>query len=123
MIKENTYAVRPKDERPARQDGTCFYCGQPIGGHHADDCVIPQKTCVVDFTIRLVTSEPAYWNKDNIEFHYNESSWCADNLMGYLEEFENNTGRCMCGLVSAEFIREATKEDEIWFGYDPSSDR
>lgn len=123
MIKENTYVVRPKDERPARPDGTCFYCGKPIGDRHADDCVIPQKTCVVDFTIRLVTSEPAYWGEGDIEFHYNGSSWCADNLLGYLEEFQNNTGRCMCSLMDAKFIREATIEDETWFGYDPSSDR
>lgn len=32
--------VEPEDERPARADGTCFYCAQPIGDDHVESCVI-----------------------------------------------------------------------------------
>lgn len=120
MVKENMFIVKPEDERPARRDGTCFYCHQPIGSRHKEDCVIPRKTCVVDFTIRLVTSEPAHWPKEMIEGHYNLGSWCCDNLLRMIEQYQEQTGRCLCNLTTASFVREATKEDEEWFGYDPA---
>lgn len=121
MIKENMRIVKSSDERPARRDGTCFYCSQPIGSPHKEDCVVPQKTCVVDFTIRMVVSEPAHWSQEDIERHYNMGSWCSDNLMTYIDNWERNTGHCMCHNTEAHFVREATKEDEEWFGYDPST--
>ena len=46
--------VKPDDVRPARQDGTCFYCRAPLGSQHEAGCVIRRKTVVVDITMRLV---------------------------------------------------------------------
>jgi len=112
MIKQDTFVVKPDDERPARKDGTCFYCRQPIGEQHKPDCVIPQKTCVVDFTIRMVTSEPAHWTKKDIENHYNLGSWCFDNILRDIKTWEDKTGRCLCLASKAEFVRDATEEDE-----------
>lgn len=122
MIKPSTFIVRPQDERPARRDGTCFYCREPIGSMHKEDCVIRRKTCVVDFTIRMVVSVPEDWDEEMINFRYNESSWCANNLLTYLENRADSTGRCMCDITSAKYIRDATEEDEACFGYDPSED-
>lgn len=40
--KEKTMPVLVEsgDERPARPDGSCYYCRQPIGTAHLDGCVI-----------------------------------------------------------------------------------
>lgn len=122
MLKPHTFTVRPQDERPARRDGTCFYCGEPIGGTHKADCVIRTKTCVVNFTIQMVVPVPECWEKGIIEFHYNDGSWCADNLLTAIKNREANTGRCLCDITTASFVRDATEEDEKAFGYDPSKE-
>lgn len=112
MRRKAKWIVTADSERPVRRDGTCFYCCQPLGSEHESNCVIRQRTCVVDFTIRMVTAEPEYWDKNNIEFHYNESSWCADNLLDMIEK----RGKCLCDITRATFVREATAEDEKQFG-------
>lgn len=122
MIKKHTFIVRPQDERPARPDGTCFYCREPIGELHKEDCVCRSKTCVVDFNIRMVVSVPELWDAEQINFHYNESSWCADSLLNLIEGRRKQVSACLCNITSAEFVRDATEEDEDIFGYDPSQE-
>lgn len=113
MERENTWIVKQDDVRPARPDGTCFYCGVPVGGKHKYDCVIPQKSVIVDFTIRLPVLVPVFWDKEQIDFHYNESSWCADNLLSLIESWQEQTGCCLCGVMEANYVRGANSaEDE-----------
>lgn len=127
MLKGNR-TVHPADEREARRDGTCFYCREPIGGTHKANCIIPQRTVVVDFTIRLVTSEPEGSSKEDIEFHYNDASWCAGNVLAWLRRLfpDDDHGRCPCACTEAVFVREATAEDEEGYGIanrDPETKR
>lgn len=122
MIKSYTHIVRPQDERPGRRDGTCFYCKAPIGSPHKDGCVIRTKTCVVDFTIRMVVPVPENWDEAQIDYHYNDGTWCADNLIEDVNDWETETGRCLCNITTAKFIREATAADEEHFGYDPAKE-
>lgn len=44
--------VMREDERPARRDGTCFYCGEVIGSAHAESCVV--------MSCRRFVATPAY---------------------------------------------------------------
>lgn len=121
MDLSETDIVRPEDERPAKPNGTCFYCSQTIGQPHRSDCVIVSKTVVITATIKLVVSVPRNWNAENIDFKYNESSWCADNLLEALgrwaeargaEEAYTSTGAsCSCGAVDIVCGRDATQED------------
>jgi hypothetical protein len=74
----------------------------------SNDMPTPRKV-VVDFTIRMITNE--YYNKDEIEFRYNESSWCADSLLDNINYWKEKTGSCICGLTTAKYIREASEED------------
>lgn len=125
MDLTETDTVRPEDERPARRDGTCFYCSQPIGGRHNPDCVIVSKTIVVKATIDLVVSVPRNWTPEHIDFHYNESSWCADNLFVAIGKWASERDEddevtlvgempgCACGCHATDvaFVREATDED------------
>ena len=64
----------------------------------------------------MVLPAPESWNAEQIEHRYNQGSWCADNLLAYIERWQNVTGKCMCSNTVSKFIREATIEDEIEFG-------
>lgn len=113
MERKNTWVVTKEDVRPARPDGTCFYCGSPVGSRHKNSCVIPKKSVIIDFTIRLPVLVPVSWDKKDVNFHYNESSWCADNLLSMIVDWQNKTGRCLCNLLDANYIQDASgAEDE-----------
>lgn len=110
-----SWKVKPDDVRPARPDGTCFYCRVPLGGEHNKGCVIRTKTIVQDFTIRLVLRVPEDWDAAMIDFHKNDSSWCASNIVERIKSVDTDE-RCLCDRTSAKFIREATAADEERYG-------
>jgi hypothetical protein len=116
MDLENTNLVRTQDERPNRRDGTCFYCRTPIGQPHKEGCVVLSKTVVVRVSLEVVISVPRDWNPSLIDFHLNDSSWCADNLFSDLADWldEENKERgpaCTCGTFKGELLRDATADD------------
>ena len=111
-----TGIVMPEDERPNRRDGTCFYCSQKIGDPHETGCVILRRTVVVRVTVDVVLAEPRDHDKGLIEFHYNDGSWCSDNMfdaMGRWAAQERGEGECVCScaVMRVEFVREATEDD------------
>jgi len=112
-MKRKNWIVNNFSVRPAGKQDECFYCGEKVGSEHKQDCVIRSRTVVVDFTIRMVVDVPESWDKEDIEFKYNDGCWCADNLINLLDR-ENNG--CLCPHVVAECIREATQEDEEYWG-------
>ena len=107
-----TDLVRPCDARPASNPYECFYCHKPIGSAHRSECVASTRTVVVRLTYEVVVEKPRCWDADAIEFHMNESSRCANNCVSDLASWiESNDERCVCGVASAEFVREATEKD------------
>lgn len=100
--------------RPAGKPDECFYCEAKVGERHKPNCVIRKKTIVTRLTIDFVDSVPENWDKDVIDFHYNDSSWCASNILNRLEERDNF--RCLCDVASFEYLRDATDEDEEKWG-------
>lgn len=100
--------------RPAGKPDECYYCGAKVGEQHKSNCVIREKTIVTRMTIDFVDSVPENWDKDVIDFHYNDSSWCASNILNRLEE--RNNFRCLCDVASFEYLRDATEEDEEKWG-------
>ena len=112
-MKRKDWTVGQYGIRPVGKPDRCLYCDSEIGDQHKEDCVIRSKTVVINFNIEMVVDIPEYWTKENIEFRYNEGSWCADNLINMLDRGKNN---CLCPYVKAEFIREATEEDEENWG-------
>lgn len=118
-----TDTVRPDDERPNRRDGTCFYCEEPIGGKHKPNCVIVGRSIVVKVTIDVVLSVPRNWTVETVDFHYNEGSWCADNLLQALGKWAEARGAeeactsigasCSCDSTDVEYLREATEDDHL----------
>ena len=108
------WAVDEYSVRPAGKPDECYYCGVKIGEQHKPNCVIRKKTIVTRLTIDFVDSVPENWDKDVIDFHYNDSSWCASNILDKLEE--RNNFRCLCDVASFEYLRDATEEDEENWG-------
>lgn len=111
-MKREDWTVTESSARPAGRPDMCFYCGGKMGEQHKPDCVIRTRTAVVDFTIRLVLPEVESWNADGIESHYNESSWCSDNLLDRIYAYQERTGNCICFITKAKYVREATEDDE-----------
>jgi len=127
--------VDPRDDgiRPAGRPDECFYCHRRVGYTHGRECVIVQKRVEMRVTAKLpgsavtgrwVFDEPHEWDEVMSEFHKNESSWCANNFLdecakpGAVEwddgadpwaELEalvdDESGRCLCGVLSFEFVR------------------
>lgn len=96
--------------RPAGRPDRCFYCGQMVGREHKLDCVMRERTVVIEVTLQVPIAVPESWDAGAIEFRYGDSSWCADNLIDLLE---NCTGKhCLCGYFESRFLREATAGDE-----------
>lgn len=97
------YAVTPDAKRPNSVDDSCFYCHQAIGEPHRPSCVLIAKKVRVRMTVEYEVEVPASWNAGDVEFHRNESSWCADNAMGELEKLAGREG-CLCGVTHFEFV-------------------
>ena len=86
------FIVTEKAQRPARMDGTCFYCLQKIGSEHLSDCVLIQKKAVVKMTVEYEIEVPNHWDGDRVEFHRNEGTWCGSNVLQELEKLEKEHG-------------------------------
>lgn len=112
MIDEQSFTVGEDAVRPARPDGTCFYCRKPLGELHSDGCMMRRRSVVMRFSVDLVISAPVDQDGEALNFRYNEGTWCADNLMAYLDELMQRTNDCLCSHVSAQYIREANENDQ-----------
>lgn len=103
------FEVTGKAMRPASPKRQCFYCGQPIGGIHNGDCVLIEKKVRVRMIVEYEISVPADWSKNQIEFHRNESRWCADNAISELENLAEKNG-CICDFTTFEYIDDSGEE-------------
>lgn len=100
-------------------DKECFYCKSPVGSQHLDGCVQRRRTVLIEYRILVVRDEPESQSPEDIEHRYNDGSWCADSFgleINRLIELQNGNDSCLCGQLSATFIREATADDEQTFG-------
>ena len=113
-MKRKDWTVGKYSVRPAGKPDECYYCGAKVGEQHKPNCVIRNKTIVARLTIDFVDSVPENWDTEVIDFHYNNSSWCASNILNRLEE--RNNFRCLCDVASFEYLRDATEEDEEKWG-------
>ena len=93
--------------RPARPDGTCFYCREPLGGTHKAECVMRTRAVVVEMTVALIREVPVSWTAEDIEGSLNHSSWCASNVLDDIHEQDG----CLCHRAVFNYHSEATPED------------
>ena len=121
-MTEDKWVVTKKSTRPLGSQDECFYCKEKIGSQHKADCVIRQRTIVVNCTIEMVMAVPENWDEDAISFRYNEGTYCADNIVKeltrYLKREENEALNvpCLCERTLFQYVREANKHDENTWG-------
>src|SRR5262245_5662300 len=96
-------AVNDDELRPAGKPEECYYCKQKIGTPHGSRCVCVTKRVRLRYSYEVKVDIPHFWTVDDIEFHRNESSWCADNSLDDLEKMKGQHG-CLCHVFSAEFL-------------------
>ncbi len=111
-MKRDNWIVGNYSVRPAGEPDRCFYCGELLGKIHKEDCVIRSKTVVVEFKIEVVVEVPEFWDSNDVDYRFNESSWCCDNL---IEMIRREDG-CLCSHVEANYLREASEDDEDFWG-------
>lgn len=87
--------------RPAGKPDECFYCNQKVGEPHKADCVILHKKVKVKYTFEIEVEVPHHWDKHDVEFHRNDSSWCADNSFEEIESHAKKHG-CICHAFECE---------------------
>ena len=85
-MRTQVWLVEGKDARPAGLPDECFYCKMKMGSEHKTGCVIRCRTVVIEARVRLVQSVPEDWSSDQIEFHLNESSWCASSVLNDIKK-------------------------------------
>lgn len=109
MTRDN-WEVKEEGIRPAGSDNNCFYCGEEKGNTHKPECVIRKRTIVMEMKVEIVMEVPEHWDEEMCNFHKNESSWCASNILDDLKKLDEKG--CLCGITKFTYLREATKEDE-----------
>lgn len=114
-MNRDNWIVTQNSTRPNGEPDRCFYCGRMIGEEHKTDCVIRSKTVVVDFTFKTVLAVPEYWNEEQINYHYNDGTWCADNILYDLLERASDVD-CSCRICETKYVKDANREDEERYG-------
>lgn len=105
--------------RPAGPSDACFYCQRRVGANHAPDCVciVRSSTYGVYHEGRRIGAytrdDPAFWTTKDCEFHKNDSSWCADNMIGDGYEGEplpETLEGCLCGCLVFKLEHRGTDQ-------------
>ena len=75
------------------------------------------REVVIEATIQCVTDVLEDWDEKQINFYFNESRWCAVNIIAILDKGPS----CLCEFVTIKYVRDATDEDkEAWAETSPS---
>jgi hypothetical protein len=95
--------VLPDDSgiRPLGKKNKCFYCNREVGSPHKRECVVLSRKVKVKYSYDLEIEVPWHWTQEDIEYHRNASSWCADNSIEELEKAAKEH-TCLCGMFSCE---------------------
>jgi hypothetical protein len=138
MVSQSWPLVHEHDDgiRPAGNPRECFYCHSRVGQPHGPECVVVDKRIEMEVTATLPSEDrsgaseevfigtwqldvPHFWTPHDCEFHKNDSSWCASNLLDEREHLVWKDGdgvwakleplddeqRCLCSTLSFRFLR------------------
>lgn len=132
MSIDNWPLVNPNDDgiRHAGRPDECLYCRSRIGQPHGAECVMVTKRIEMRVTATMPTGEtvvglwqldePFSWTRENSEFHKNESTWCANNMLDDLGDVvwdagaadpsawlksQDESDECLCRALEFKFVR------------------
>jgi hypothetical protein len=112
----NDDGIRPHPsnwtKEPEKATTHCLYCRQPVPNHSAE-CVVPQRTVVVELITRMVITMPRSLDEDAINFSMNGPSACQSRYIDQLHaETHQEEGYChICQRTEMKYLREATEQD------------
>ena len=71
--------------------------------------MIVTRRVAVRYSYDIEIDVPYHWTGHDIEFHRNDSSWCADNAQGDIDKFvqQQDGWICPCSCMTATYIGEA----------------
>jgi hypothetical protein len=104
-MKKQTFTVTRKAMRPMSKKCECFYCDQPIGAMHKDDCTLIRKRVMIRMVVEYPIDVPRHWTKEMVEHHRNGSTWCADNALDELHK-ECKVSGCLCQHTKFTQVRD-----------------
>jgi hypothetical protein len=106
--------IAPDDDgiRPAGPGNACFYCRRKIGERHSTTCVTWVRAVKIRAIVEFDSDEPVSFTKRDIEERYNEGSFCASTILGWMEAMADESDRgCLCGIVRFE-VEEMSPDGE-----------
>lgn len=116
MIHTETHLVTKENgPRPAGRPDECFFCHRKLGSKHREDCVLRESTVIVRATFEMLIPVPEYFTKEQITASRN-GSWCGSTTLDELVLARELKKDCLCDVTKVEYLREATKEDDIEWG-------
>jgi hypothetical protein len=119
-MKRDSWIVGQHAVRPAGKAGECFFCHALIGAEHAAGCVLRKRTIDCEMTFRMVAALPEHWDSGQVEYWYNDSSYCLDTLVPLLGEAADRfgaAGSCLlCPRARVRYVGEASKEESLAVG-------
>lgn len=107
--------VNESDTAPAGMPNQCFWCKREIGKEHDLGCSRVQRAVKIRFSVELIVDVPRSWDAAMIEFHRNDSSWCANNILPDIER-HCSSDRCICPVSEIKYVGEATEEEAVQAG-------
>lgn len=113
-MKRDSWPVLESEVSDRLFPGRCIWCQTPVGEEHRSDCACRTRTVVIRATFEIVRRVPEDWHDEAVNFHLNDSSWCASNLIHEIEILESHLN-CLCPKFKGEYVREATEEDEEFY--------
>jgi len=103
-VSERHYRVTVKSMRPASHERVCFYCGEPIGGYHKNECVLIKKKAKIRVSVEYEIQVPACWSAEELEHHRNHGTWCGSNILTELDTLDKENNSCLCHCVRTECL-------------------
>jgi hypothetical protein len=70
---------------------------------------------VLRYSYDVVVSVPEHWTEEHINFHRNDSTWCADNSLGNIKAYTaalERDGQCWCARFGSKYLREASADED-----------
>ena len=105
-----TRLVTLENIAPKGSQDRCFHCNSLLDHEHLLDCVLLRKSIRLRVTIEYDTQVPEFWDKEAIEWFYNESTHCANNELGRIADQYNYADDCLCQKAKFEYLRLSDSE-------------